>query len=200
MSFIKTAAASVALLGLSAPAMAGEFFTGTRSESTRFDSSRVSTGHERISANRTFENKLKGSSHKHFVNVSASAENARMGGRSYGFVEGDSEINGDVAGTGAGLFGAGGGSLGEGGLGAFGGTGRVSSAGSVGSEFDGMIGTGGESYLDGSLQANAEWGGASARYEQEESGSSRFSSTSDFASVSNSDGTRSSGGSVFSFN
>ena len=200
MSFIKTAAASVALLGLSAPAMAGEFFTGTRSESTRFDNSRVSTGHERITADRKFENKLKGSSHKHFVSVSASAENARMGGRTYGFIEGDSEINGDVIGTGAGLFGAGGGSLGEGGLGAFGGLGSVASGGSVGSEIDGMIGTGGESYLDGSLQANAEWGGARTKFEQKESGKSTFVSSNDFAEVSNSDGTRSSGGSMFSFN
>ena len=188
MSFIKIAAASVAVLSLSAPVMAGEFYTGTRSESSRFDNARVSTGHETISSYRHFSNKMQGSSHKHFVNVTASAENARLGGRSYGFAEGDAEIDGSLIG------------LGSLGLGLLGGSADLAALGQVGIEVDGMAGTGGESYLDGSLNANAEWGGARSTFQLQENGNTKYTSASDFAEVSTEDGTRSSGGSVYSFN
>ena len=197
---LRTAAAVLALTALSAPVMAGEFFTGTRSESSRFDNARTSTGHESVQSFRSFKNEIKGSSHKHFVNVALSAENGRMGSRSYGFIEGDSEFNAEALGTGAGIFGAGGGGTWNGGGGGFGGLGDVAAAGSLGSEIDGMAGTGHERYLDGSIQASAEWGGAQTDFKLSENGNSKYRMNGDFAEVSTEDGNRSSGGSVFSFN
>ena len=200
MSFIKIAAASVAVLSLSAPVMAGEFYTGTRSESSRFDNARVSTGHETISSYRHFSNKMQGSSHKHFANVSASAENARMGTRHYGFVEGDSEFNADLATTGNGVVGGLGGSFWGGGGGAIGNLGSIAGNASLGSEIDAQIGTGQEAYLDGSLNANAEWGGASSTFQLSEGGNTTYNASIDFAETTTSDGNKSSGGSVYSFN
>ena len=200
MSFIKIAAASVAVLSLSAPVMAGEFYTGTRSESSRFDNARVSTGHETISSYRHFSNKMQGSSHKHFLNVSASAENGRMGTRHYGFIEGDSELNADLATTGNGLVGGLGGSFWGGGGGAIGNLGSIAGNASLGSEIDGQIGTGQEAYLDGSLNANAEWGGAQSTFQLSEGGNTSYNASIDFAETTTSDGNKSSGGSVYSFN
>lgn len=197
---LRTSAAVLALGFLSAPVMAGEFYTGTRSESSRFDNSRVSTGHESVKSNRKFENKIKGHSSKHFINVSASAENAKRGTRHYGFIEGDSEFNGDVAATGNGLLGAGGGGVGNGGLGVIGNLGGIAANASLGSEIDGMIGTGQESYLDGSLDASAEWGTARTDFELKEKGDTAYRMTGDFAETNTSDGNKSHGGSVFSFN
>ena len=197
---LRTSAAVLALGFLSAPVMAGEFLTGTRSESSRFDNARVSTGHESVKSNRKFENKIKGHSSKHFINVSASAENARMGTRHYGFVEGDSEFNADLAATGNGVIGGLGGSFGSGGGGAIGNLGGIAANGSFGSEIDGMIGTGQESYLDGSLNANAEWGTARTDFELKEKGDTAYRMSGDFAETNTSDGNKSSGGSVFSFN
>ena len=197
---LRTTAAVLALGFLSAPAMAGEFFSGTRSDSSRYDTTRVTSGHESLKATRKFESKIKGSSHKHFINVSASAENARMGGRTFGFIEGDSEFNGDVIATGNGILGAGGGSLGEGGLGAVGNLGGIAANASLGSEVDGMIGTGGESYLDGSLQANVEWGSARTKFKQSERGDSVYKMSGTFSEVTTEDGNRSSGGSIYSIN
>ena len=57
---LRSAAAVLALTALSAPVMAGEFFTGTRSDSSRYDNARVSTGHETISSYRHFSNKMQG--------------------------------------------------------------------------------------------------------------------------------------------
>ena len=221
MSFVKTAAASVALLSLSAPVMAGEFFTGTRSQSSRFETTRTTVGQEQLSATRHFNNKINGSSHKHFVNVSASAENARLGSRRFGFAEGEAEISRETQGVVAGGIDTetvttteGGGLL----SGLFGRRGGGSSTptvtvdttadGSVGGavageadiQVDGMAGTGHERYLDGSLNASAEWGGARTHFNLSENGDSKYRMQSDFSEISTEDGTRSSGGSVFSFN
>jgi hypothetical protein len=197
---LRTSAAVLALGFLSAPVMAGEFFTGTRSESSRFDSSRVSTGHESVKSNRKFENKIKGHSTKFFINVSASAENAKRGTRQFGFVEGDSELNGDLSATGNGIIGGLGGSFGSGGGGAIGNLGGFATNASLGSEIDGMIGTGSESYLDGSLDASAELGTARTDFELKEKGNTAYRMTGDFADTNTSDGNKSHGGSVFSFN
>ena len=181
---LRSAAAVLALAALGTPAVAGEFFTGTRSESSRFDSARTSTGHESIDSFRQFDNEIKGSSHKHFVNVSATAENARMGSRRYGFAEGEAEIDGALIGLG---------SLGWTG-------GDLAAFGQRGIEVDGMAGTGHERYLDGSLDAAAEWGSARTEFKLQENGNTKYKMNGDFAEVTTEDGTRSSGGSVFSFN
>ena len=185
---LRASAVALALGFLAAPVTAGEFFTGTRSESSRFDNARTSTGHESIESTRHFNNEMSGSSHKKFVNISASAENARYGTRQFGFAEGDAEIDASLIG------------LGEASLGLLGGNAQGAAFGQLGLEVDGMAGTGTESYLDGSLNANAEWGGANSTYKIKENGRTKFRSRSDFSEVSIEDGTRSSGGSVFSFN
>lgn len=219
MSFIKTAAASVAVLSLSAPVMAGEFFTGTRSSSSRFESTRTSVGHEQLSATRNFTNKINGSSHKQFVNVSASAENARIGSRRFGFAEGEAEISREAQGVVAGGIDAETVTTTEDGVpvcALFVGcsssaptvTADITAEGSVGGavagevdiQVDGMAGTGHERYLDGSLNASAEWGGARTHFNLSENGSSQYDMQADFSEISTEDGTRSSGGSVFSFN
>ena len=197
---LRSAAAVLALTALSAPCLAGEFFTGTRSDSSRYDNARVSTGHETISSYRHFSNKMQGSSHKHTLSISASAENARMGTRHFGFIEGDSEFNADLATTGNGVVGGLGGSFWGGGGGAIGNLGAIAGNASLGSEIDGMIGTGQESYLDGSLNANAEWGGARSTFQLSEGGNTSYNASIDFAETSTTDGNKSSGGSVYSFN
>ena len=197
---LRTTAAVLALGFLSAPAMAGEFFTGTRSESSRFDTSRVTSGHESLKATRKFESKIKGSSHKHFVNVALSAEGAEIGNRTFGFIEGDSEFNGDVATTGNGLLGAGGGALGDGGLGAIGNLGGLAANASLGSEIDGQAGTGTSRFADGSLQASAEWGSARTKFKQSERGESIYKMSGTFSEVMTEDGNKSAGGSVYSIN
>ena len=197
---LRASAAVLALGVLSAPAIAGEFYTGTRSDSSRFDNARVSTGHETISSYRHFTNKMQGSAHKHTLSISASAENGRMGTRHYGFIEGDSELNADLATTGNGLVGGLGGSFWGGGGGAIGNLGSIAGNASLGSEIDAQIGTGQESYLDGSLNANAEWGGASSTFQLSEGGNTTYNASIDFAETTTSDGNKSSGGSVYSFN
>lgn len=192
MSIIKASALSVALLGISSPAFAGEFFTGTRNQSSRFDNIRSATGHETLTSNRRFVNRMKGSSQKHFVNLSLSAENAQNGIRTYGFIERDAELNAEGTTNGGGIFG--------GGPGGFGGLGDLASASSIGSDINTQIGIGTERYLDGSLNASLEWGSANSRYNLRERGNTRFTSTSDFSEVITEDGHRTSGGSVFSFN
>jgi hypothetical protein len=182
---MKKIALSAAGLMLLAPgAMAGEFFSGTRSDSNRYESTRTATGSESIKAIRNFDNKIEGSSHKQFGSVTASAENARLGGRRYGFVEGEAEIDGQLQGVG---------SLGWG-------TADLAAFGQLGVEVDGMAGYGHERYLDGSLSASYEVGGMRSKFKLSEDGKSVFSSTSDFSEVSNTDGTGSTSGSVFSFN
>ncbi len=184
--------------------MAGEFFTGTKSNSSRFDSTRVSTGTESVKATRKYSSSLKGSSHKHFVNASFSAENARIGGRGYVFVEGDSAVDADLVSTGNGVFGigagGGGNANGGGGQGAFGNLGQVAGAGSIGSEIDAMAGIGGERYVDGSFNFSAERGNVDVSYKQSEKGSSVYKMNGTFSEVRTEDGTDSSGGSVFSIN
>ncbi len=202
---IKAATCAAMALGLlSAPVMAGQFRTGTDSQSTRFDSTRVSTGTESIKATRKYSSSLKGSSHKHFVSASVSAENFRQGGRGFVFVEGDSAVDADLVSTGNGVFGigagGGGNANGGGGQGAFGNLGQVGAAGSIGAEVDAMTGVGGERYTDGSFDFSAERGGANVSYKQSEKGSSVFKSDSTFSEVRTEDGTASSGGSVFSIN
>jgi hypothetical protein len=196
----KIALGAAGLLLMAPGAFAGEFFSGTRSESSRFDNARVSTGHETVNSYRHFSNKMQGSSHKHFVNVSASAENARLGNRHYGFIEGDSEFNADLATTGNGVVGGLGGSFWGGGGGAIGNLGAIAGNASLGSEIDGMAGTGSEMYLDGSLNANAEWGGARSTFQLSEGGNTTYNASIDFAETSTTDGTKASGGSVYSFN
>lgn len=211
---------TMALGLLSAPVMAGEFFTGTRSNSSRFDSTRVSTGVESIKATRNYESEIKGSSHKKFINVAASAENARNGQRGFTFIEGDSQLNGDLISTGNGGFiaGSGGGgtstesetetfnnetetsSSGGGQAVGFGNLGQVSAAGAFGAEIDGMSGGGRETYLDGSLQASLEYGGARTEFKQQEDGRSVYKMNGTFSEVMTEDGNKSSGGSVFSIN
>jgi hypothetical protein len=218
---IKSATAiSLALGLLSAPVMAGEFFTGTRSNSSRFDSTRVSTGTESVKANRNYRSQISGSSHKTFINVSATAENARNGQRGFSFIEGDSNANAALISTGNGIFGAGAGggggttesetetfnnettttSSGGGEAVGFGAQGQVSAAGGVGSEIDGMSGGGRETYLDGSLQASLEYGGARTEFRQQEDGRSVYKMNGTFSEVMTEDGNKSSGGSVFSIN
>ena len=200
--------------------MAGEFFTGTRSNSSRFDSTRVSTGVESLKATRNFQSQIKGSSHKKFINVAASAENARNGQRGFTFIEGDSQLNGDLISTGNGGFIAGAGSggtstesetetfnseaetttSGGGQAAGFGNLGQVSAAGAFGSEIDGQSGGGRETYLDGSLQASLEYGGARTEFRQQEDGRTAYKMNGTFSEVMTEDGNKSSGGSVFSIN
>ena len=201
LPMLRRSAALVAVVALSAPAaMAGEFFTGTRSTSDRFERTRTSVGDESLTAKRDFKNAVKGSSHKHFANVSASAENARIGQRHYGFIEGDTEVNIEAQGVGAGVFGAGGGTGWGLAGGGFGGLGSVAASAQAGAEIDGMAGTGSEMYLDGSLNASAEWGRADSKYDLSEKGSSVYKMNAHFTEIENVDGTNATGGSVFSFN
>ena len=220
---LRSAAAVLGLAAIAAPgAMAGEFFTGTRSDSSRFESTRTSVGAEKLTARRDFTNSITGSSHKQYVNVSASAENARLGWREFDFIEGEAEIGGQRQGVIAGGFdsetvttteGGGGGLL----SGLFGrgkggstptvtvdssaeGAAAAAGAGEAGVEIDGMIGGGSEMYLDGSLNASAEWGGARTSFSLSEWGDSKYEMSADFAEIRTEDGTSSSGGSVFSFN
>lgn len=184
--------------------MAGSFNTGTNSQSSRFDSTRVSTGTESVRANREYQSEIKGHSNKRFVSASFSAENARLGGRAYSFIEGDSAANANLMSTGNGDFeisaGGGGSPSGGGGQGEFENTGRVAGAGSFGSEIDGMTGTGTEGYIDGSFDYSAERGNASVSFKQQEEGDSVYKMDGNFSSVDTEDGTRSSGGSTFSIN
>jgi len=220
--------AALPVLALAAPSMAGEFFSGTRSDSSRYEMTRTSVGSETISADRMYSNVVHGSAHKQYANLSASAENARIGEREYSFLEGDAEINGQLQGQAArslaedsatasltdvstsntgGLFGF-----------LFGGssltstvTGTASSdstegeiagaaAGELGIEVDGMLGQGAEYYVDGSVDIAGEVGSQRVNYRLTESGSSQYDSDADFTEVMTQDGTKASGGSVFSFN
>ena len=216
----KAAALTVALGFLSAPALAGSFRSGVDSQSTRFDSTRVSTGTESLKATRNYQSKMKGSSHKRFLALSATAENARRGDQTFSFIEGDSNANAALISTGNGIFGAGAGagggstesetetfnnetetsSSGGGEAVGFGALGQVSAAGGVGSEVDGMAGTGDSSFLDGSLNASIEYGGANTQFKQSERGSSVYRMQGGFSEVRTEDGTASSGGSVYSIN
>ena len=201
IAMLRSAAAVLGLAAIAAPgAMAGEFFTGTRSDSSRFESTRTSVGAEKLTARRDFTNSINGSSHKHFVNVSASAENARIGQRSYSFIEGELAIDADAQGVGGGSFGGGAGIGWSGVGGGFGGGGDVATAAQAGAEIDGQTGWGSEMYLDGSLNASAEWGGARTNFSLSEWGGSKYEMKADFAEIRNEDGTSSEGGSVFSFN
>ena len=199
---LRSFAAVAVLAAVGAPAFSGEFFTGTRSSSNRSERTRTSVGNESLTAIRNFKNVVSGSAQKHYVSVAASAENARAGQRNFGFIEGESSADIEGQGAGSGLFG------GAGGAGLFpfsagavvGGIGNVAASGQVGSEIDGMAGTGSERFLDGSLQASAEWGRANSNFRLSENGSSTYKMRADFTEVENTGGTSSSGGSVFSFN
>ena len=199
---LRSFAAVAVLAAVGAPAFSGEFFTGTRSSSNRSERTRTSVGNESLTAIRNFKNVVSGSAQKHYVSVAASAENARAGQRNFGFIEGESSADIEGQGAGSGLFG------GAGGAGLFpfsagavvGGIGNVAASGQVGSEIDGMAGTGFERFLDGSLQASAEWGRANSNFRLTENGSSTYKMRADFTEVENTGGTSSSGGSVFSFN
>ena len=199
---LRSFAAVAVLAAVGAPAFSGEFFTGTRSSSNRSERTRTSVGNESLTAIRNFKNVVSGSAQKHYVSVAASAENARAGQRNFGFIEGESSADIEGQGAGSGLFG------GAGGAGLFpfsagavvGGIGNVAASGQVGSEIDGMAGTGSERFLDGSLQASAEWGRANSNFRLTENGSSTYKMRADFTEIENTDGTSSSGGSVFSFN
>ena len=198
---LRSAAAVLGIAAIAAPgAMAGEFFTGTRSDSSRFESTRTSVGSEKLTARRDFSNSINGSSFKQYVNVSATAENARIGQRSFSFIEGELAIDADAQGVGGGSFGGGAG-IGWSGLGGgFGGGGDVATAAQAGAEIDGQTGWGSEMYLDGSLNASAELGSARTDFNLSEWGGSKYEMKADFAEIRNEDGTSSSGGSVFSFN
>ena len=199
---LRSFAAIAVMAAVGAPAFSGEFFTGTRSSSNRSERTRTSVGNESLTAIRNFKNVVSGSAQKHYVSVAASAENARAGQRNFGFIEGESSADIEGQGAGSGLFG------GAGGAGLFpfsagavvGGIGNVAASGQVGSEIDGMAGTGSERFLDGSLQASAEWGRANSNFRLTENGSSTYKMRADFTEIENTDGTSSSGGSVFSFN
>ena len=199
---LRSFAAVAVMAAVGAPAFSGEFFTGTRSSSNRSERTRTSVGNESLTAIRNFKNVVSGSAQKHYVSVAASAENARAGQRNFGFIEGESSADIEGQGAGSGLFG------GAGGAGLFpfsagavvGGIGNVAASGQVGSEIDGMAGTGSERFLDGSLQASAEWGRANSNFRLTENGSSTYKMRADFTEIENTDGTSSSGGSVFSFN
>ena len=204
---LKTATATAAAMALgllSAPAMAGSFNTGTNSQSSQFDSTRISTGTESVRANRSYESEIRGHSNKRFVSASFSADGLKAGGRGYTFTEGSSSGQADLLSTGNGDFdisaGGGGSPSGGGGQGDFENNGRVAGAGSLGGEISGMAGSGGESYVSGSFEFSAERGNASVSFRQQEEGDSRFVSDSNFSSVNTEDGTRSSGGSTFSIN
>ena len=202
---LRTATCAAMALGLlSAPVMAGSFRTGTDSQSTRFDSTRVSTGVESIKATRDYSSSLSGTSHKQFSSFSGSAENARFGQRAFVFAEGDTAVDADLVSTGNGVFGigavGGGTPAGGGGVGAFGNLGQVGAAGSIGAEFDGMTGSGSEQYVDGSFNLAAESGTVDVNYNQSESGASVYKMNGTFSEARTEDGTTSSGGSVFSIN
>lgn len=200
---LRASAAVLALGFLSAPAMAGEFFSGTQGSSSRYEKTRTSIGSEKLTSTREFENELSGYSKKHFGSITATAENARYGGRSFDFIEGEVEINGQLQG----VAGA------EGDDGEF----EVSvwpfsvetdgeqvvagaAAGEVGGDIDGMTGSGYERYLDGALSASYEFGYATASYEQEEEGTLNYKMEADFTEIETVDGVKSNSGSVFSFN
>lgn len=201
---LRQVAAAGCLLAFSATgALAGEFFSGTKSDSTRFDRTRTSVGSEQLRSTREYENSLEGQSHKHFGSISVSAENLRVGERNYKFIEGDAEINAAAAG----VFAS------EGDDGEFEVSAwpfsvetdgeqvaAVAGAGEVGVEIDGMKGWGSEYYLDGSGSLSYEFGRAGVEFEQEESGELTYSMKADFTEVETVDGTRTSAGSVFSFN
>ena len=199
---LRSFAAVAVMAAVGAPAFSGEFFTGTRSSSNRSERTRTSVGNESLTAIRNFKNVVSGSAQKHYVSVAASAENARAGQRNFGFIEGESSADIEGQGAGSGLFG------GAGGAGLFpfsagavvGGIGNVAASGQVGSEIDGMAGTGSERFLDGSLQASAEWGRANSNFRLTENGNSTYKMRANFTEVENTDGTSSTGGSVFSFN
>ena len=199
---LRSFAAVAVMAAVGAPAFSGEFFTGTRSSSNRSERTRTSVGNESLTAIRNFKNVVSGSAQKHYVSVAASAENARAGQRNFGFIEGESSADIEGQGAGSGLFG------GAGGAGLFpfsagavvGGIGNVAASGQVGSEIDGMSGVGSERFLDGSLQASAEWGSANSNFRLTENGNSTYKMRANFTEVENTDGTSSTGGSVFSFN
>ena len=218
---LRSAAAVLALSALSAPCLAGEFFTGTRSDSSRYESTRTSVGQEKLSATRNFTNKINGSSHKHFLSISASAENGRLGQRYFGFAEGEAEISQEAQGVAAGDINQdvtttteGGGSL----LGSLFGrrsggdnpstTVATNADGSLGGavaaeadiQVDGMAGTGSEMFVDGALNGSIEWGGARTYFDLSEYGGSQYDMEADFSEIRTEDGNKSSGGSVFSFN
>ena len=203
---LRSFAAVAVLAAVGAPAFSGEFFTGNRSSSNRTERTRTSVGNESLTAIRNFKNVVSGAVHKHYVSIAASAENARAGQRSFGFIEGESSADIEGQGAGRGLFGGAGGagllpfSTAAAAGAAVGGTGNVAASGQVGSEIDGMSGAGSERFLDGSLQASAEWGSANSNFRLTENGSSTYKMRADFTEVENIDGTSSTGGSVFSFN
>ena len=200
----KAAAITLALGFLSSPALAGSFRSGTDSQSSRFDSTRVSTGTDSLKATRNYQSEIKGHSNKRFESKSFSSENYRNGDRAFTFIEGDSAVNANLMTTGNGEFdisaGGGGSSTGGGGQGAIDNDGRIAGAGSLGSEIDGMTGTGNELFKDGSYDFSSERGSANVSFKQTERGGSVYRSSSNFSSVDTEDGTRSSGGSVFSIN
>ena len=206
-AMLKTATATAAAMALgllSSPAMAGEFFSGSRSSSSQFDSTRVSTGTESVRANRKYQSEIKGYSNKRFVSASFSADNLRAGGRGYTFTEGSISGQADLLSTGDGDFdisaGGGGSPSGGGGQGEFENNGSVAGAGSLGGDIASMGGSGGESYVTGSFDFSAERGRSDISFKQSERGDSVYSMNGDFASVNTESGSKSSGGSVYSLN
>ena len=197
---LRSVAAVAALAAVGAPAFSGEFFTGTRSSSSRTERTRTAVGNESLTAIRNFKNVVSGSAQKHYLSIATSAENARAGQRSFGFIEGESSADIEGQGAGTGLFGGAGGAglFSAGGL--ISGIGNVAASAQAGSEIDGMSGLGSERFFDGSLQATAEWGSASSNFRLTENGSSTYRMRANFTEVENTDGTSSIGGSVFSFN
>ena len=216
MSFIKTAAASVALLALSAPVMAGEFRSGTYSESGSSRSTRnILSGVESVDSTRTFSNVITGSSNVDTVSFSATADNARVFGQGYAFATGDISAQGSTGGGGAlelegeteftgdlpsflgALFGQdvegtiGTGIAGQGGGGA-------TAQGSL--DVDGRAGLGREVGLDGSLDFSFQEGNQSISYGLNESGTTDYDMQQTFNETTVSDNSNASGGSVFSFN
>jgi len=202
---IKSATCAAMALGLlSAPVMAGEFFTGTRSNSSRFENNRISTGTESVKATRNYKSKIKGHSNKQFLSRSFSADGLRLGNRGFTFTEVDRSANAELQTTGNGDFditaGGGGGPSGGGGSGQLDNVGRIAAAGSLGSEFASIRGQGNEQFKDGSYNFSSENGAVNVTYKQSEDGRSVYTMDGNFSAVETESGSKSSGGSVFSLN
>lgn len=213
---LRASAAALALGFLAAPVMAGEFRSGTYSESGSSRSTRnILSGVESVDSTRTFSNVITGNSSVNTVSFSGTADNARLFGQGYAFATGDISAQGSTGGGGAlelegetaftgdlpsflgALFGQdvegtiGTGIAGQGGGGA-------TAQGSV--DVDGRAGLGREIGLDGSLDFSFQRGTQDIAYGLNESGETEYSMQQTYNETTVSDDSTASGGSVFSFN
>jgi hypothetical protein len=214
---LRQVAAAGCLLALSATgALAGEFRSGTYSDSGSSRTVRnVFSGSESVDSTRTFSNVITGSSQVDTVSFSATADNARVFRQEYGFatgdisgqfgsaaagdvsVEGDTEFTGDLPSFLGALFGQ----EVEGTISNTLAAGANAGAISQGSlDIDGRLGTGEEIGLDGSIDISFQEGSQSISYGLNESGTTEYEMEQTYSETTVRDSETASGGSVFSFN